>query len=864
MDKIIQIINAIRGKDVNDKKKLILEIKNQFYLDLKKNMFTDKDISFLIDIVLENENLSNEIIGSIFLNSKKKVEHKIVVPVENHLSYIPVDETLSNLFYSRFIDIFTTYGQIFIKPPKLVLLVNKKMNNKTEFDNPEDYFNSVLFEDDNHTKLNKINSKIIIKNNQPDILVKYIDYNVFENQLEVKKIENNIFDNNNRKFGLQKSNKGIKTKYHLVINYQSSNIYTSINEIYKGSMTVFFNGKKHNFIVKTKNDVIDFLDVFKNDMLELFEHNPNIFLKLNHLFLKEEAFSKSYPFFLTCLSNKNLKRKKRQEISDEEKLFISKELIELNEKNFILQQESCPHERLLTEYITDKSDFFAKINSFIEDYVNYEDGLAYCKLCNELITTLSIQGKSYSNDRKYVANVVDNVLNYHPYNKFDDISTFFENIFYHFNYYTKLTIGNNNNQIIRLVIDNLIFISSNRLELEEKLKTNILNDEIFLLRLSNNFFQDNVKEKFKEKKEIFTHVLIFLFILIVIPIRDYNEFIFLNKKIKLTKWKTDVVSFEQTCVLIIDFLLKYFKFTYWSNITNDLTRLNRIMSTVNIYLDIMNEEAKVYFEIKKKLFDSFLLKKKNEENSITIPAFENYDVQPQLDFDNKLNYLLPIKYFRGLKRPKEEMKIFLSSTPKFNYTPKKYKDKQTSFKENELFLNFNDFNPSGFNKEVADVLEKFNKKPEIFELKNKEFTIRTLNKENYFFNEENVLIEIENASPDLTFKDVDFDLFRYVYGDTAFYKKQNISTSEVFNSLINYIEYLSPYITIKHNLYDVFLLKDKESIDRGEGREIYSSYYIIFAYKKFIKETVFSLTGINVDDIFKQDYLRIESLRNNE
>lgn len=75
-----------------------------------------------------------------------------------------------------------------------------------------------------------------------------------------------------------------------------------------------------------------------------------------------------------------------------------------------------------------------------------------------------------------------------------------------------------------------------RLELEDKYKTNIENNEIFLFRLSKTFFEFNDEsERYKDKKHVFSYILIIIIIISMLSIKDFNEFVFRRNKINITK-----------------------------------------------------------------------------------------------------------------------------------------------------------------------------------------------------------------------------------------------------------------------------------------------------------------------------------------
>lgn len=74
MDRIEELINYIKLQNNQNLtiEDLLIQIENIFSDYIQKENLTNKDISFLIEIIFQNINLTNDVIKLIFLNSKKK------------------------------------------------------------------------------------------------------------------------------------------------------------------------------------------------------------------------------------------------------------------------------------------------------------------------------------------------------------------------------------------------------------------------------------------------------------------------------------------------------------------------------------------------------------------------------------------------------------------------------------------------------------------------------------------------------------------------------------------------------------------------------------------------------------------------
>lgn len=75
-------------------------------------------------------------------------------------------------------------------------------------------------------------------------------------------------------------------------------------------------------------------------------------------------------------------------------------------------------------------------------------------------------------------------------------------------------------------------------------------------------------------------------------------------------------------VLIISFLLKRLKIDFYNNI-KEKEKFAKIGKTVDIYIQLLNEESKLIYNNKKKLIESFLKKRNNNHIPIDIPKIIN-------------------------------------------------------------------------------------------------------------------------------------------------------------------------------------------------------------------------------------------------
>lgn len=631
MDKVKNIIGQIKKLfnefDYNEDV-IFQNIMEEYSSDIEKNGFSKKDIMFLIELCVSNSMLSDDILKDIFLNSRNKIEQKILISTtDQNISTASDNTRLDN----QTLNIFSNNGSIFILPEKVILLWNSKTGNK--FKNSSN--SNLNYEDEDGIKLD----------------IKSINYFIFldrEDSIADNSLISEVTNNYLRNFGIEKMS-GFKTRYQLVIPLDNDSAFTSIEEPYLGECVIYMEDTNIKLRIDKESDIYKAISKFKKNIISLFSKNNIKALNLLRLFFTNTSL---YPHidivFKSLEKTKTLiEKKKIKNFQNVEEKQVS------NLLNHLFMTEPCDHVEAYRKVYA-SGNYFDNVNEFIKNYINYTDGRAICVLCNESIKELNIQGAFFIDKEKFIT-TPDDILLYAPYNKFNNLKFFMDNLLYVFMFNTKIGIYNSS-YVTRVLVDNLIFVSSKRIELEIEYKKDIIEENIFLLRLTNNFFEsyDLEKERYKEKRMMYTNLPAYIIILITASLSDYYDYFFLKKRMKLDKininWNE--IKFEDVVAYIIDSIFKNIVENYTEQ--TERLRIIRIKRSIQIYNEIFNEEFKILFKEKKIVFEKYLKRLSERIPFYKIGQIANFmDGKFATEFNSLGQYLLNVNKVDMLKNEKE-------------------------------------------------------------------------------------------------------------------------------------------------------------------------------------------------------------------
>lgn len=632
MDKVKNIISQIKKlfNEFGYTEDIIFQnITKEYSIDIEKNGFTKKDIMFLIELCVSNSMLSDDILKDIFLNSRNKIEQKILVSTTDQNVYTSSDNSKLD---NQTLNIFSNNGSIFILPEKVILLWNNKTaNNKFK----KSSYSNLNYEDLDGIKLD----------------IKSINYFIFldrEDSISDNSLISEITDNYLRNFGIEKMT-GFKTRYQLIIPLDNDSAFTSIEEPYLGECIIYIEDSHAKLRIDKESDIYKAISKFKKNIISLFSKNSIKPLNLLRLF-----FTNSFLYPHLDIIFKSLEKTKTLIKKKEIKNFQNVEEKQVdNLLNHLFMTEPCDHVEAYRKVYA-SGNYFDNVNEFIKNYINYTDGRAICVLCNESIKELNIQGVFFIDKEKFIT-TPDDILLYSPYNKFNNLKFFMDNLFYIFMFNTKMGIYNST-YVTRVLVDNLIFVSSKRIELEIEYKKDIIEENIFLLRLTNNFFEsyDLEKERYKEKRTMYTNLPAYIIILITAPLSDYYDYFFLKKRMKLNKininWNE--IKFEDIIAYIIDSVFKNIVENYTQQ--TEKLRILKIKRSIQIYNEIFNEEFQILFKEKKIVFEKYLKRLSESIPFYKIERIANFmDGKFATEFNSLGQYLLNVNKIDMLKNERE-------------------------------------------------------------------------------------------------------------------------------------------------------------------------------------------------------------------
>lgn len=719
MDSVNKIIDNIKRLSEGNVVDISSQIMNNFFLEIERLFYNKKDIELLVDLVLQNIDISTNVLSNIFINSRNKTEYTVLVSIDKN------EKLNQNKFVNekQILEFLNAFGTITIFPEKIKLLWNEKV----DIDPPE-----------NVEKIN-FNYKRLVDNDGK--LIDFVDVN--------SKFTNNY----KRIFGLQEYNNNFfYGKWQLTVDINNVKLFTSLISEYSGDIQTMISGNILNFTLKSENDIEKIINDNKKNLLNEMIKHPKKTLSYSNAFFENRLLQKNNDLFFDAITKK-ISKFKLPKLDT----YQNVEKYKFNTTIEVIREFECEHISVYNN-IFKNENYFDDVNNFINNYINYKEGRAICVLCGESVIGLNIQATFFNNSEVNNIALLENILSSPPYNKFINLNFFIDSLINEYIYITKVGVSNSVT-LARMLVDNLLEINSNRTNLEITYTEDIAADRIFFLRLSNNFFDayDFEKERYKEKRLIFTNIPAYLLILTTASLNDFYDLFFLKKTIKIKKINSDIsqITFEDAVTYIINFVLKKVVVNYSE--TDDKKNLSNLRRTIEIYKEIFNQEFKIIFNQKKIIFERYIKKLSLEEKLFSWDVVAENIRSPYSEYDDIGIYTKNV-FVADFLRPGVELDYYKKRIKRFenitvykntNTKTDNYIVESTSFDKKNKILNIDFFSdPSLSEKDIEKVNETMSEfaKEKLYTYNDNTYSI--YNYENVY-----VLENIDKNIPSINFLD---------------------------------------------------------------------------------------------------------------